>query len=142
MTDASFICTPDGGDIVVENGTIGLNSGLVAAVYLSWFGGNEEDSGLDDGERKQYWANTCEPDPTRQYRSELQYLLRSMPLTPANLERAQDTAERDVAWMLETGLATEISVVASIPALNTIKLDGSITVNGEKVPFAFVEKVP
>lgn len=140
MTDALFSCGQDGGDITIENGTIQLDDGLVAAVYLSWFGGNEEDSGMDGDIRRQWWANTCEPEPSRQYRSELQYLLRSMPLTPANLKRAQDAAERDVAWMITTGIAKSVSVTATIPALNTIKLAGAVIVDGVKYPFSFTEK--
>ena len=77
---------------------------------------------------------------SRQYRSELQYLLRSMPLTPANLKRAQDAAERDVAWMMTTGIAKSVSVTATISALNTIKLAGAVIVDGVKYPFSFTEK--
>jgi phage gp46-like protein len=140
MTDALFSCGQDGGDITIENGTIQLDDGLVAAVYLSWFGGNEEDSGMDGDIRRQWWANTCEADPNRQYRSELQYLLRGMPLTPANLKRVQDAAERDVAWMVTTGVAKSVSVTATIPALNTLKLAGAITVDGTTYPFSFIKK--
>jgi phage gp46-like protein len=138
MTDARFFCTPDGGNIVVENGTIELGDGLEAAVYLSAFGGNEDDSGMDGDIRRQWWGNMDEPAPARQQRSETQYILRSLPLVPANLKRVEDAFARDLAWMVPS-IASAIEVSASIPAVNTIRLNCALTVDGKRIPFSFTE---
>lgn len=139
MTDALFECAPDGGNITVENGTIKLDDGLVAAVYLSAFGGNEDDSGMDGDVRRQWWGNLDEPVPERTYRSETQYLLRGLPLIPANLKRVEDAFARDTDWMVPS-VASAIEFSASMPAVNTIRIDGAVVVDGKRIPFSFTEQ--
>ncbi len=131
----------DGGEIDCVNGQIVLDDGLETSVYLSWFGGNDDDSGLDADRPRQWWANTEERDATKRYRSELQYLLRTLPLVPSNLRRFEDAAVLDLAWMTDSGLASFVSVAASMPALNTVKLTAKIEIQGRIFEKAFVAKL-
>lgn len=138
--DVRLYNSDDGGAIDVENGRFSMADGLETAVYLSLFGGNEKDSGGQDGERFQWWGNLDEQLPERRYRSETQHLIEGLPMVPRNLLRMEDAAGRDLAWMVQTGLATSVSVRASIPALNTIKLRLDVIVNDKVHPFEFIER--
>jgi phage gp46-like protein len=139
MTDVLLRQTDDDGDIEFVNGQAVMSNGLETAAYLSLFGGNDDDSGGDDTKHLQYWGNLSERDPAKQYRSETQYLLRSIPLVPSNLRRIQDAANRDLAWMTSTGLASAVLVAVSMPALNTVKLDVSIEVDGKLFSLSLTE---
>ena len=79
----------DGGEITWVGGQPLTASGLETAAYLSLFGGNQEDSGLADGEAKQWWANFEEPVAERRQRSQTQALLAGLPATPFNLRRVE-----------------------------------------------------
>lgn len=125
MTDVLLRQEPDGGNIVVENGLVLLTDGLETAVYLSLYGGNEDDAAQADTTH-QYWGNLLETDPARTYRSETQFLLKSLPLIPANLRRVEQAAKRDLQWLLDTATATKVDVTASIPALNRMQIDVAI----------------
>jgi phage gp46-like protein len=142
LSDVLLFETPDGGDIEVVNGAFTMDDGLSTAAFLSLFGGNEQDSGSDGDKPKEWWANKEEPDETKRYRSELQYLLNTLPLVPANLKRFQDAATRDLAWMVTAGLATAAAAVATMPALNTVKVTTVVSVNGKifQTPFTWVKK--
>lgn len=122
----------DDGDIIVSAGLVTMSGGLETAAYLSLFGGNEQDDGRADNPL-QWWGNYGEP-PERQQRSETQYLLRSLPAVPVNLRRVEDAAKRDLSW-----LPAEVSVRASMPGLNKIKLIVSINVQGEEKTIEFIE---
>src|SRR3954462_10834325 len=114
MSDVLLFESLDGGEIESINGAFTMDEGLSTAAYLSLFGGNEQDSGSDGDKPKQFWANFEEPDATKQYRSELQYLLTPLPLIPASLKRFQDAAGRDLAWMVDAGLATQVGATATM----------------------------
>jgi len=136
MTDVLFYATPDGGEIVMENGQFVLSDGKYAAVYLSLFGGNDDDSGLDGDALAQWWGSMDETESSRRYRSETQYALKSAPLLSARLQGYQDAAERDLDWLTED-IADEVAVFASMPAIDRISLDVDIVIDGERVPFDF-----
>jgi phage gp46-like protein len=136
MTDVLLRQTNDGGDITVENGLVLLTDGLETAVYLSLFGGNQDDPGQGDT-TQQWWGNLLETDPTRTYRSETQYLLKSLPLIPVNLRRVEQAAARDLQWMLDAALATKVEIAASIPALNHMRIDVAIQTASGTTRFTF-----
>ena len=136
MTDVLFYATPDGGEIVMENGQLVLSDGKYAAVYLSLFGGNDDDSGLDGDVLAQWWGSMDETEASRRYRSETQHALKSAPLLSARLQSYQDAAERDLEWMTAE-IADELAVFASMPALDRIALDVEMLIDGERVPFDF-----
>jgi phage gp46-like protein len=125
----------DGGEIEINNGFIEMNGGLQTAVYLSLFGGNDEDNKTSNQEfNKSWWGNSNE-DEINKYRSETQYLLKSLVATSSNLRKLELTAKRDLNWMIESKLASEINISASIPTVNMVKLTIEINQN----QFEFIE---
>ena len=132
--DVLLCQTVDDGEINVENGLVELSGGLQTAAYLSLFGGNEDDDGLADN-AKTWWGNVPETENSRKYVSETQNLLEALPITSGNLLRVEDAAKRDLAWFIDEGVATSVSVTASILGLNMIQLD----INIDQEDFKFVE---
>lgn len=129
--DVLLFQTTDDGNIDVTGGVVEMSGGLQTAAYLSLFGGNEDDAGGSDTALT-WWANLDEGRPERQYRSETQNTLQALVAVPANLRRVEDAANRDLDWMLSRGVAVSLTVSASMPGLNKIKLtiniDGDLTV--------------
>jgi phage gp46-like protein len=113
-----------------------MSEGLEPAAYLSLFGGNEQDPG-DSNSTEGWWGNCGEPVPSRTYRSETQFLLRSLPSTPSSLRRIEQAASRDLQWMLDDGVAKSISVSASIPALNRVLINVLIVTLREQIQLTF-----
>lgn len=115
---------PDGGQIQVDNGIIALDSGLESAVYLSLFGGNEDDDGRVDS-MVQWWGNWSETDPALAYRSRTQNIIDSLPATSGNLKRLEDAVSFDLAWMIPD-VASEIT--ASIRLVSSKRVDIAVSV--------------
>lgn len=137
MTDVLLRQTNDGGDITLQGGLVLMAEGLETAAFLSMFGGNEDDPGETDTTR-QWWGNLLEAEPERAYRSETQYLVKSLPAVPLNLRRIEQAASRDLQWMLDTGLAQSIDVEATIPAVNRVRIGLVIvTATGQEVELFF-----
>ena len=130
--------TDNDGNIEVVGGIVTMSGGLSTSVYLSLFGGNEDDGGGQDSSLG-WWGNIDENQVERQYRSETQYLLQGIPATSGNLRRIEDAAVRDLDWLLSSKVASSVSVAASIPGLNRIKLTIDIEAVGEESRFEFVE---
>lgn len=136
MSDVRIYQAADGGEISITNGEPLTDEGLESAAYLSCFGGNQDDSGLTDGEPHQWWANVEEPVRERRLRSQLQSVLRGMPCTPFNLRRAEDAAMSDLEWMV-TELQAKVTVEASIPAVEWINIHVTIAIGDTKDNFDF-----
>lgn len=136
--DVLLFQTDDDGEITVENGLVEMSGGLETAAYLSLFGGNEDDDGRGDNPLT-WWGNLDEVDPVRQYRSETQNLLQALPATTGNLRRIEDAAGRDLAWFVGERVASSVTVAASIPGINRIKLKVDIEAVGEESSFEFTE---
>lgn len=139
MTDVLLRHFDDGGDINFVNGEPILSEGLETAAYLSMFGGNERDSGIDGDDPFEWWGNKIERLPERRYRSQAQNLLASLPLIPINLRRIEDAALADLAWFVETKLATFLQVIASIPAVNTVQITVDLVIADEEFQFVFTK---
>lgn len=137
--DVRMVHTADGGTIVATNGVFELADGLFNAVYLSLFGGNERDSGLQADDRQQWWGNFVEPDAAKRYRSETQALLRSLPAIPANMKRVEEAAGRDLAWLIDSKISSLISPLVTLPALNTIELTVNMEFQGNEYLFDFTD---
>lgn len=133
--DVILCQTLDDGEISVAAGSVAMSGGLETAAYLSLFGGNEDDDG-SDGNPANWWGNIDETRAEREYHSETQNLLQGLPATANNLQRVEAAAGRDLAWMVSVGAATDIEVVATIPAINRVKL--TIDIDGDQT-LEFVE---
>lgn len=136
--DVKLFQTGDGGEIEVRRGLVEMSGGLETAAYLSLFGGNEDDDGRDENPHN-WWGNLDEIDSARRYRSETQNVLQALALTTGNLRRVEDAALRDLSWFTSSNVASAVSVAASIPGLNRIKLTVDIEAYGEESRFEFVE---
>lgn len=136
--DVTLFQTDNEGEINVRDGIVEMGGGLETAAYLSLFGGNEDDDGLADNP-KTWWGNIEEVDPARQYKSETQYLLKAIPATSGNLRRIEDAAARDLAWFIAERVASSVTVSASIPGVNRIKLTVGIEADGIESRFEFIE---
>ena len=130
--------TDDGGEINIENGIIEMSGGLGTAVYLSLFGGNEDDDNRDNNIYK-WWANFNETDNIYKFNSETQNLLQSLPATAANLRRIEDAVKRDLVWLTDQKIATTINVSVNITGLNRIKISVKIEAYGTISDFEYVE---
>lgn len=126
MTDVLLYQTDDDGEVNISGGVVELSSGLETAVYVSLFGGNEDDAGGGD-ETLSWWGNDGE---LQQYRSRTQHMLRSIPPIPANLRRIEDAGNSDLAWMLKEGAASSVDVAASMPGLNRVSI--VVTIDGDQ----------
>lgn len=136
--DVILYQTPDGGEINIDRGLVEMSGGLETAAYLSLFGGNEDDDGRELNPFN-WWGNIAETQTDRQYRSETQNLVEALPATSNNLNRIQDAATRDLEWFIESRIASSVTVVATIPAVNTVKVVVTIEANGLESRFEFVE---
>ena len=136
--DVHLFQTLDDGDINVENGLIEMSAGLDSATYLSLFGGDEDDDGRANNPLT-WWGNVTEQQPSRQYRSETQYLLERLPVITKNLLRIDDAVKRDLAWLLDENIASSVEVNTTMPALNRIGIKVVITAEGRESEFNFVE---
>ena len=128
----------DGGEILIENGVVQMSTGLGTAAYLSLFGGNYDDDGRKQNNLN-WWGNLDEENPENWYRSETQYLLDSLVPIPANLNKLATAAERDLAWMLSSRVASSVSCETSMPAHRQVKFVIAIDAEGEPQLFDFVE---
>lgn len=137
MIDLTLFQTADGGEIEIENGTVTMSGGLSTSVYLSLFGGNEDDDGRKQNARS-WWGNVGET-PARQYRSETQHLLQSLTAIPANLLRIEDAVTRDLAWLLDERVASDVTASVTMPGLNTVRISVRVTAEGEERTFQYVE---
>lgn len=129
--DVKLFQTNDDGGIEVIAGLVTMSGGLETATYLSLFGGN------DDG--PEWWGNDSEPEPSKQYTSETQRLLKSIPSTAANLVKIEQAAGRDLAWLKTDSIASSVDITATIPALNRVDIFVVIEARGEQQEFNFTE---
>ena len=137
MTDVLLFQSDDGGNVRFENGQAVTADGLETTVYLSLFGGNERASGGTAGEELQWWGDLIEEEDDRKYRSETQYLLRSIPAITGNLVRIQDAVERDLAWL--SVIASEVSVSVTMPGVNSVRIEINVTIDDREFNYVFSE---
>lgn len=136
--DVLLIQTNDDGEITVVNGVAEMTGGFETAVYLSLFGGNEDDDGRSENPLK-WWGNLDEVDPVLKYISKTQNILQALPATSANLKRVEDAIKEDLQWLLDKNVASSVTVAANIPALNKLKIVVEIEARGEESRFEFTE---
>lgn len=121
--------TPDDGDINVTGGLVEMDGGLRSAVYISLFGGNEDDSGRDKDPHS-WWGNIGNASKIR---SETQHLLQTVPPSSGNLLRVERAVKRDLAWLISDGVATTVTARVTIPEYNHVKI--AVTIDSDNLEF-------
>lgn len=134
--DIRIFQTENNGDISVSGGFIEMDSGLESAVYLSLFGGNEQDDGAA-GNATAWWGNGIEQASGARLISRTQNLLQSMPITTGNVEKLRLSVLLDLESMKDSGVFESIDATITIPALNTVGIRVDFVLSGEKGSFYF-----
>jgi phage gp46-like protein len=131
---------PNGGDIKEERRSyssgsepivssfIVMTKFIETAVYLCWFGGNEDDDGSQATAHRQWWGNEGEPKE-RQYRGKLQFLLDGRPVTSALLPQIEKAATDDIKNGMPKEVLASVSVSASAPSPKRVNLRADVMAN-------------
>lgn len=136
--DVLLFQTVNDGDISVVNGVVEMTAGFETAAYVSLFGGNIEDDGTA-ANALTWWGNLDETEPAKKYVSETQHLLDLLPPTSSNLLKLEAAASRDLQWFTDENIASSVTVVVTIPALNAVNFDIKILAEGQETSFNFTE---
>jgi phage gp46-like protein len=128
--DVLLLSTIDGGDLSIMDGLVELTGGFETAVYLSLFGGNQDDNGTDATKQTQFWGNLTEEDtPDQKMTSRTQNLLVGLPATPRNLNLVDQAIQLDLDWLKTNNIADEININLTIPSKNRININIEIKKN-------------
>lgn len=131
--DVLLIETPDGGDVVIEEGLIKPCKDFSSAVYLSLFGGNKDDAGTVKN-RHTWWANTLkETQESEKMISRFQAVITGLPLSIKNIRKAETAAALDLEWLKSEGAADEIIAAGKTKGRNSFVLRIEIKNKGQKL---------
>ena len=137
--DVLMFHVEDRGEIEEKNGFITMTDSLETMIYLSLFGGNEDDNGSESTSKLQWWGNEGEPIEN-QYRGKFQSLLSGSPLTSASVTVLVEAAVTDLETaIVATGYAesVEISEIEIVTSKH-IKLTGFVTQESGRTVVPFV----
>ena len=124
--------TPDGADIVLEDGLIQDCRGFETAIFLSLFGGNEKD--LNKKTNETWWGNLVEGTKENEWiHSELNAMVKGLPITSGNIKKARDAAQRDLSWIKDDAGADEINIFLHAENPTKTKLTAEILKNNSKI---------
>lgn len=123
----------DGGDISIINGLVIADRAFTTATYLSLFGGCEEDGGKVD-DPKTWWGNRFNntPDDEKMV-SRVQAFFKRKPVTIKNILIAEELVKEDLNWLVEDGVADDISVAISASDINRVELSIVVRKSGELI---------
>lgn len=129
--DVFLVETPDGGDVVVEDGLIKPCKDFSTAVYLSLFGGNKADDGKVKNSRT-WWGNVLEDlSEDEKMVSRFQAIVLGMPLSVKSMREAERAASLDLNWFIEKKIADEIKTSGRIKERNNFLLSIEIKKEGK-----------
>lgn len=118
--DVKLIITKEGFDIDLKNNFIEMTSGFESAIFLSIFGGNEEDDYSEATKEKQFWGNRLNDN---QYRSRTLKFINGSYANAQNLQLLEQNILLDLNWFIEENIADTLEVDCSIPNFNELKID-------------------
>ena len=130
--------TNDGGEINIEGGLIEMTGGFETAFYFALFGGNQDDDGSQNN-KNIWWGNLTEENPDFHYRSQFQYLLKTLVPISGNLVRLENAAKKDLDVFIKQGVADSIDVNISLIETRKIKVEINIVADGENIEIEFIE---
>lgn len=114
-----------GADLMLADGDLAADAGLSTALILSLFSDRRAaaDDALPDGtaDRRGWWGDLAPLAEGYQLGSRLWLLAREKQV-PVVLERARYYAEEALAWLVTSGVASRVSVVASVPRTGILGL--------------------
>lgn len=139
MTDVLLYQTVDGGDVEIEDGRLSADDDIATAMYLSLFGGNEDDSGRDGDDLAQWWGNFAEPDSRARLRSETQHILRNGPPTSGIIRTLEIAVARDLDWLIGFGIARRVEVTVTIPARNRVAVVADVITDSGVSRYEFTQ---
>lgn len=121
----------DRGEIEEKDGFITMTSSFETMIYLTLFGGNEDDNNSESTALNQWWGNEGEP-VERQYRSRFQHeCSRGRPITSASITVIIEAAENDLKdAFVTTGYAKAVEIT-KVEIINPkrIRVAGFITLD-------------
>lgn len=135
--DLLLIETLNGGDLYYEARDLSMAENVESMIYMGWFGGNP---GFPtrfpdvDEESLDYWGNPLfmNDNPDQQFNSQLEYVLRTTPLTSNGRVLIESAAKQDLEFLNNYGtfeLTVEIVSDDHIKIGISVKLrNGSVKV--------------
>lgn len=130
--DVLLVSTPDGGDIVLNDGLIADCRNFDTAAYLSLFGGNRDDP--DRRPRETWWGNLVPgTKPEEWMHSEFGATVEARALTAASLRASAQAAERDLAWIKDKAGADDVDVRISAEDSRRVVLAVDVTQDGQNI---------
>lgn len=128
-------------DLKIENGDLKADDGLETAVIISLFTDQRvEVDELPQGQksRRGWWGDLFPDFDGDQIGSKL-WLLDSGKQLTSELPRYQRFAKNSLDWLIQDGVASDISVVATYPKIGQLLLEIEITrPSGENTSFDFI----
>jgi phage gp46-like protein len=101
--------TVDGGELAIEDGLFISDRQFSSAVYLSLFGGNQDDPGKVEN-NKTWWGNYLDSTAKDEKMvSRFQAVITGFPMTVKNIREAETAAELDLQWFKDMKIADEIT---------------------------------
>jgi phage gp46-like protein len=127
--DLALDISPDGADLVID-GDLKTDAGMAEAVFLSLFGGSADE--------REWWGNLLAENDEQKLVSRTQNLLRSLPITSANVTKIHDAVAADLQWITgETGFADELTIDVFIPEKNMCEIRIQCSVSDQVFEWKF-----
>lgn len=103
-----------GGDVVADDS---LRAGVLASLFTE-----RDNPDAIDGDRRGWWADVLNTDPTDRWGA-LLYTLARAKQTPQTLSQAKGYAEDALAWIVDDSVADSVTVTASWISIGGLGLD-------------------
>ena len=141
MSDIRLAWDGMGADCVIKLADLEREDGIESAAILSLMldARARDDDALPDslpsagGDRRGWWADSVAPEAEGDRTGSRLWLLSREKTLPEVLNRARGYAAEALAWMVEDGVATSVSVTADMPRKGLLALSVVITLpDGEK----------
>jgi phage gp46-like protein len=131
--DLLLVETPDGGNILIEEGVFVSDKAFSTAVYLSLFGGNKEDAGKV--KNNQAWWGNLLPDTAEAEKliSRFQAVILGLPMSTKNILEAEKAAALDLEWLIDAGIAGAVEVDGNAAGKNNFSLRVKVNANGTTI---------
>ncbi len=141
--DIGLFLSPDGTsiDLALENGDIALDSSLQTSVLLSLkcdrLAGPDDTLPFGVTDRRGWWGDAFLqplPDGSPDFYGSKLWLRRRCTATPANAQLIQDDINEALAWMIATGVASDIAVSTSWASATGLNVSIAISQTRAGVP--------